>query len=79
MLNYSYFASGVVNGTSRTYIEWGSAGDAFNGTWENTVMDNGVSTSNVLGKGLIGPVTVTKNIPSGTWKGTMTFYLGEQV
>ena len=70
MKNEAYFT----NGTYGTYIQWGTTGDPFYGAWEDTTNSYGNK-----GNGVIGRVSVSKNIPSGTWKGTVEFLFGQEI
>jgi hypothetical protein len=78
--NKSYFKTGIAGGALNTDIEWGSSGDAFNGSWEDTISDvNATATTSRRGTGAFGTINITKRIPSNTWAGTITWYFGVSV
>lgn len=68
--NDSYFT----NGTNYVSVQWGAAGDSFNGTWEDT--ESRPASVGNAGVGIWGPIRMTRKIPANTWEGTVDFYLG---
>ena len=74
--NSAYFSGKASQGGKYAAVEWGSTGDTFNGTWDNTTIDGLGTGSNNPGWGFFGPINVHKKIPSNTWEGTVTWYFG---